>query len=33
MDWFAPHEPISAWTHGVWMLLAIPAGALLVFPH
>jgi len=33
MDWFAPHEPISAWTHGLWMLLAIPAGALLVWKN
>jgi hemolysin III len=31
MDWFAPHDAISAWTHGIWMLLAIPAGALLVW--
>jgi hemolysin III len=33
MDWFAPHEPISAWTHGLWMLLATPAGALLVWKN
>jgi hemolysin III len=33
MDWFAPHEPISAWTHGLWMLLAIPAGAFLVWKN
>ena len=33
MHWFAPHDAISAWTHGLWMLLAIPAGALLVWKN
>jgi predicted membrane channel-forming protein YqfA (hemolysin III family) len=33
MEWFAPNEPISAWTHGLWMLLAIPAGAFLVWKN
>jgi hemolysin III len=33
MDWFAPHDAISAWTHGFWMLLAIPAGTLLVWKN
>ena len=31
MDWLSPRDPVSAWTHGLWMLLAIPAGALLVW--
>ena len=31
MDWLCPHEPVSAWTHGLWMLAAIPAGALLMW--
>ena len=30
MDWLAPHDPVSAWTHGLWMLAALPAGALLI---
>jgi hemolysin III len=25
MDWLGFHEPISAWTHGLWMLAAVPA--------
>lgn len=31
MNWLAPHDPVSAWTHGLWMLVALPAGALLVW--
>jgi hemolysin III len=33
MDWYAPHEAVSAWTHGLWMLLAIPAGTFLVWKN
>jgi hemolysin III len=29
MDWLGFHEPISAWTHGLWMLAAPPAAWLL----
>src|SRR5205085_214145 len=29
MDPLICREPVSAWTHGVWMLLCIPAGILL----
>jgi len=29
MDWLGFHEPISAWTHGLWMLAAAPATWLL----
>src|SRR5260370_40647797 len=25
MDWIHVREPVSAWTHGVWMLLCLPA--------
>ncbi|HVS39344.1 MAG TPA: hemolysin III family protein [Gemmataceae bacterium] len=31
MNWLSPHDPVSAWTHGLWMLLCIPAGGLLVW--
>jgi hemolysin III len=31
MNWLSPHDPVSAWTHGLWMLAAVPAGALLVW--
>jgi len=31
MDWLAPHDPVSAWTHGLWMLVCIPAGAYLAW--
>ena len=31
MNWLAPYDPVSAWTHGLWMLVALPAGALLVW--
>jgi len=33
MDWLAPYEPVSAWTHGLWMLAAVPAGAFLVWKN
>jgi hemolysin III len=29
MSEFAFREPVSAWTHGAWMLLCIPAGIIL----
>src|SRR6516165_9206880 len=29
MDWFYCREPVSAWTHGAWALLAVPASWLL----
>src|SRR2546427_11237 len=29
MDWTYCREPVSAWTHGAWMLLALPGGWLL----
>lgn len=29
MDLLAFREPVNAWTHGAWMMLAIPAGFLL----
>src|SRR5204862_3924259 len=29
MELFTCREPISAWTHGAWMLLCVPAGVLL----
>jgi hemolysin III len=29
MDLLSFREPVNAWTHGVWMLLCIPAGLLL----
>ena len=29
MDWTYCREPVSAWTHGAWMLLAIPGSWLL----
>src|SRR5262249_26677403 len=29
MDWSYCREPVSAWTHGIWMLLALPGGWLL----
>jgi hemolysin III len=28
-----PHDPISAWTHGLWMLASLPAGAVLVWKN
>jgi hemolysin III len=31
MNWTAPHDPVSAWTHGLWMLASLPAGGLLVW--
>jgi hemolysin III len=33
MNWLAPHDPVSAWTHGLWMLAAVPAGAVLVWKN
>jgi hemolysin III len=30
MDWLGFHEPISAWTHGLWLLLA-PLGVWLLW--
>ena len=33
MNWLAPHDPVSAWTHGLWMLAAIPAGFVLVWKN
>src|SRR5262249_55604142 len=30
MEWLAFREPVSAWTHAVWLLLAPPATLLLV---
>ena len=33
MDWLAPHDPVSAWTHGLWMLAAVPAGVVLVWKN
>lgn len=29
MDLFSFREPVNAWTHGMWMLLCIPAGIIL----
>src|SRR5438105_9937144 len=29
MNLFIYREPVSAWTHGIWMLMCIPAGVLL----
>src|SRR5947209_4179699 len=29
MDWLHFREPVSAWTHGIWFLLAFPASLLL----
>lgn len=29
MDWSYCREPVSAWTHGAWMLLALPGSWLL----
>ena len=29
MDWLHFREPVSAWTHGIWFLLAFPATLLL----
>ncbi len=31
MDWLSPHDPVSAWTHGLWMLACVPAGAYLMW--
>lgn len=31
MDWLQFREPVSAWSHGLWMLLAIPGTALLAW--
>ena len=31
MDWLSPYEPVSAWTHGLWMIATVPAGAYLVW--
>ena len=31
MDWLSPRDPVSAWTHGLWMLACIPAGVLLAW--
>jgi hemolysin III len=33
MDWLAPHEPVSAWTHGLWAAAAVPAGACLLWQN
>jgi hemolysin III len=33
MNWLAPHDAVSAWTHGLWMIAAIPAGAVLVWKN
>lgn len=29
MEWLHLREPVSAWTHGVWMLLCLPASFVL----
>src|SRR4051812_43336873 len=29
MGFFDFHEPVSAWTHGAWLLLSLPATLLL----
>lgn len=29
MDWLHFREPVSAWTHGIWFLLAFPASMVL----
>jgi hemolysin III len=29
MEWLDFREPVNAWTHGVWLLLALPAGLIL----
>ena len=29
MDWLHFREPVSAWTHGIWFILAFPACLLL----
>jgi hemolysin III len=29
MNWLECREPVSAWTHGIWMLCALPACAVL----
>ncbi|SRR5260370_3773947 len=29
MDWLHFREPVSAWTHGIWFILAFPASFLL----
>ena len=29
MDWLHAREPVSAWTHGGWLLLCLPAVVLL----
>jgi hemolysin III len=31
MDLLSFREPVNAWTHGIWMLLCVPAGVLLQF--
>ena len=33
MNWLAPQDPVSAWTHALWMLAAVPAGAVLVWKN
>ena len=29
MDWLHFREPVSAWTHGIWFMLAFPASLIL----
>ena len=29
MDWLIPREPVNAWTHGAWALVALPVTLLL----
>src|SRR5262249_61273153 len=29
MDWLSFREPVNAWTHGIWLLLALPGTLLL----
>lgn len=29
MDFFTPREPVSTWSHGIWLLLAVPGTVLL----
>jgi hemolysin III len=33
MNWLAPQDAVSAWTHGLWMVAALPAGAILVWKN
>ena len=33
MDWLAPQDAVSAWTHGLWTVAALPAGVFLVWKN